>query len=46
MITSTLSLCTWEHHFMIRRATFGSQILAFSVPCVGIRDSDWTRDER
>jgi hypothetical protein len=38
--------CRQEHHFMIRRAIFRPQILAFGVPCVGVRGSDWTRDEK
>jgi hypothetical protein len=31
---------------MIRRTIFKRQILAFSVPGVGVRGSDWTRDEK
>jgi hypothetical protein len=31
---------------MIRRAIFSPQTLAFSVPCVAVRSSDWTRDEK
>jgi hypothetical protein len=35
-----------EQHFMIRRAMFSPQILAFRAPCAGVRSTDWTRDEK
>ena len=38
--------CRQEHHFMIGRAIFSPQILAFSVPCAGVRGCGWTRDEK